>query len=168
MTICCRGPSVNCNILTTSNPFLHCDNYYCSFNCNFWFHHRNVWRLWRGSKLYIDLWWRRNQLHRICVTTTMRMWHGQLLYSISRWSNVHTRYFFYILIFLLSGTQVVHKCKMIISPDVFLVFSKFRFFGLLGESESKKWSKMTKNAVRRVLYLTNHTSYDLHLWYTFF
>ena len=38
---------------------------------------------------------------------------------------------------------VVHKCKMI-SPGVFLIFSKFWFFGLLGESNGKngpKWQK---------------------------
>ena len=61
---------------------------------------------------------------------------------------------------------MVHMCKMIISPGVFFIFSKFWFFRLLGGSKGKKWPKMTKNSVCRVLYLRNHTSYDLHLWYT--
>ena len=45
-------------------------------------------------------------------------------------------------------------------------FSKFCFFGLVGGSKDKKWPKMTKNSVLCTLYLRNHTSYDLDLWYT--
>ena len=39
---------------------------------------------------------------------------------------------------------MVHKCKMIISPGIFFIFSKFWFFGLLGGSKGRKWSKITK------------------------
>ena len=39
---------------------------------------------------------------------------------------------------------VVHKCKMIIFPGSFFIFSKFWCFGLLGGSKCKKWPKMTK------------------------
>ena len=46
----------------------------------------------------------------------------------------------------------------------FFIFSKFWFFGLLGGSKSKNWSKMTKNSVWPTLYFRNHISYDLHSW----
>ena len=39
---------------------------------------------------------------------------------------------------------VVHNCKIIISPWIFFLFSKFWFSGVLGGSNSKKWHKMTK------------------------
>ena len=39
---------------------------------------------------------------------------------------------------------VIRKCKMITSPGFLKFFSKFWFFGLLGESKSKKWPKMKK------------------------
>ena len=61
---------------------------------------------------------------------------------------------------------VVDKCKMIISPGTFFIFSKFWFFVLLGGWKGKKRPKMTRNSVRRTLYLRNHTSYDLHSLYT--
>ena len=62
---------------------------------------------------------------------------------------------------------MVHRCKMIISPVVFFLFSKLWLFRLLGRLKGKKWPKMPKNSVRRAFYLRNHTSYDLHLWNTF-
>ena len=37
----------------------------------------------------------------------------------------------------------------------------------LGGSKGKKRCKMTKNSVHHALYLRDHTSYDLHSWYTF-
>ena len=40
------------------------------------------------------------------------------------------------------------------------------FFGLLGGSKGKKWPNMTRDSDHRILYLRNHTSYDLDLWYT--
>ena len=48
---------------------------------------------------------------------------------------------------------LVHLCKMIISPCVSFIFSKFWFFVLLGGSKGKKWSKMTKISVCHTLYL---------------
>ena len=39
---------------------------------------------------------------------------------------------------------VVRNCKIIISPWIFFLFSKFWFSGVLGGSNSKKWHKMTK------------------------
>ena len=61
---------------------------------------------------------------------------------------------------------MLHMCKMIISPGVFFIFSKFWFFGLLWGWKDKRWSKMTKKSVCCTQYLRNHTSYDSHLWYT--
>ena len=61
---------------------------------------------------------------------------------------------------------MVHKCKIIISPENF-IFSKFWFLGLLGGSKGKKWSKLTKNSFYCALCLRNHASYDLHLWYIY-
>ena len=87
----------------------------------------------------------------------------------------------------------VHKCKMTISPGIFLIFFKYRFFGLLGGSKSKgkKWSRMTLSVVplyhtsyiiiygKRIIsavfaqnvcgtpYLVKYTSYDRDFWYTF-
>ena len=40
---------------------------------------------------------------------------------------------------------VVHKCKMIIHLGIFFIFSKFWFYGLLGESKSKTKSQNYKN-----------------------
>ena len=61
---------------------------------------------------------------------------------------------------------VVHKSKKIMSQVNLFVLSKFWFFGLLGGSKGKKWPKMTQNSALCTLYVRNHTSYDLHLWYT--
>ena len=38
---------------------------------------------------------------------------------------------------------IVHMCKMMISPVIFLNFSKFWFSGLSGKWKGKKWPKMT-------------------------
>ena len=67
-------------------------------------------------------------------------------------------------------SSMVHLSKMMISPGVFFILSKFWFSGLLGEWgrgvwRGKKWSKMRKNYVCRSPYLRNHASYDFHLWY---
>ena len=61
---------------------------------------------------------------------------------------------------------MVLMCKMIISPVVFFIFSKFWFFGLLGGWKGKKLPKMTKNFTLCTLYFRNHTLYDLDLWCT--
>ena len=66
--------------------------------------------------------------------------------------------------YIIWSSFVVCKCKMIIS--FFLNFFKTLNFQVLGGSKGKKWPKMTKNSVCRALYLRNHTSYDLHLWYS--
>ena len=58
--------------------------------------------------------------------------------------------------YLIWFSFVVHMCKMIISPGVFLFFPKFWLFGLLGGSKGKKWSKMTKSSVRHTLHIRNH------------
>ena len=62
---------------------------------------------------------------------------------------------------------MIHMSKMIISPGFFLSFSKFWFLGLLRGWKGKKRSKMTKHSVRYASYLSNYTSYDCHLWYTY-
>ena len=67
--------------------------------------------------------------------------------------------------YIIWSSFVVCKCKLIISSGVFFIFSKLWFFRLLVGSKAKKWTKMTKNFVCRAIYLRNHTSYDLYLWY---
>ena len=54
---------------------------------------------------------------------------------------------------------VVHKWKIIISPEFFFIFSKFWFFWLLGGWKGKKWSIMIKNFVFCTLYLRSHRSF---------
>ena len=58
--------------------------------------------------------------------------------------------------YILWFSFVVHKCKMIMSPGIFFIFSKFWFFWFLGGSKGKKWPKMTKNSACHALYLRNH------------
>ena len=58
---------------------------------------------------------------------------------------------------------VVHKCKMIIPPVMFFIFSKFLLFRLLGWSKGKKWPKMTKNPVCRALY-SGTANYMIFIW----
>ena len=62
---------------------------------------------------------------------------------------------------------LLHKFKMMTSPDAFFIFSKFWFSGLLGrgENKGKKWPKMTKKNCLTP-YLRNCTSYDCGFWYT--
>ena len=50
---------------------------------------------------------------------------------------------------------VVDKCKMIMSPGFFFIFSKFWIFGLLVRWNGKKWPKMTKISVCCAFYLRN-------------
>ena len=61
---------------------------------------------------------------------------------------------------------MVHKYKMIISPDVFFSFRKYWFFRLLGGSKGKNWPQMTKNSIGRALHLRNYQSCDLNLCHT--
>ena len=51
---------------------------------------------------------------------------------------------------------VVQKCKMITSPDFFLIFSKFLFFGQSAKN-GPKW----QNIVCCTPYLMKHVSYDV-------
>ena len=51
-------------------------------------------------------------------------------------------------------TSVVHKCKMIISPSVFLIFW---FFGL-GRTKGMKWPKIMRNSACCALFVRNHIS----------
>ena len=62
---------------------------------------------------------------------------------------------------------VVHKCKIRISSGVFFYFFKFLIFWI---RSIKVW-KMVQNDKKLccaccALYLRNHISFDLHLWYT--
>ena len=51
--------------------------------------------------------------------------------------------------------------------QAFFHFFKILIFQVVRGSKGKKTrSKMTKSYVHCALYLRNHTSYDLHLWYT--
>ena len=48
---------------------------------------------------------------------------------------------------------MVHMCKMIISPDVAIIFSKFWFLWSSVGLKGKKWSRMTKKCVCHAPYL---------------
>ena len=63
---------------------------------------------------------------------------------------------------------MVHMCKMIISPDVAIIFSKFWFLWSSVGLKGKKWSRMTKKCVCHAPYLRtmHHMIDDRHLWYT--
>ena len=51
----------------------------------------------------------------------------------------------------------VHLCKMMISPGVYFIFAKFRFFGLLGGQKAKNGPKWQK-----ILSVTLHISGPIH------
>ena len=63
---------------------------------------------------------------------------------------------------------IVHMCKIIISPGVYFIFSKFWFSGLLGGGGGVKGQKKFQHHKKfcPTPFLRNHTSYDCHLWYT--
>ena len=60
---------------------------------------------------------------------------------------------------------VIYKCKMMIPPGVFSIFSKFWFLRLLVGKRAKR-PKMTRNSVCCAPYLRNIILYDYHLCYT--
>ena len=72
---------------------------------------------------------------------------------------------------------LVHMCKMVTSPDAFLIFSKFWFsFQVVvggggggergvGIKRAKNSTKWQKNYVPFTLYLRNRISYDCGFWY---
>ena len=60
---------------------------------------------------------------------------------------------------------MVLLCKMIISPGVFFIFSKFWFFVLLEGSKDKKWPKMTKNFVLCTSYLRSQKPFIMWSWF---
>ena len=61
---------------------------------------------------------------------------------------------------------LIHKCKMIISLGFFFsFFFLILILGLLGGSQGKKWSKITKTSIHRFFYLKNYPSHSLNLWY---
>ena len=62
-------------------------------------------------------------------------------------------------------SSMVHMSKVIISPGIFFIFSKFWFSGSIGRWRNKKQSKRTKNYVCCAPYLRSHALYDFHLWY---
>ena len=64
--------------------------------CFHYYFYRDVWGLWGRSKLYMDLWWRGNQLHWICTTAPLWMWYRELLHTSCRWPIVHGRYIVFI------------------------------------------------------------------------
>ena len=68
----------------------------------------------------------------------------------------------------ISGTihaNMVQMCKMIISSGVFFNV-KILIFQVVKGLKCKECPKMLKISVCHTLCLRNHTSYDLHLWYT--
>ena len=67
------------------------------------------------------------------------------------------------------GSQMsfmVHKCKRIISPGIFFIFSKGQFRASLGGKRAKNGPKYQKNSVSLSLYLRNRSSYACDFWYT--
>ena len=60
---------------------------------------------------------------------------------------------------------MVLMLKMII-PRSFFYFSKILIFWVVGRVQGQKWPKMARNSVFCTLYIRNHTSYDLDIWYT--
>ena len=73
------------------------------------------------------------------------------------WVSLH-----HFIVFLL------HKFKMMTSPDTFFIFSKFCFSGLLG-GRGLKGQKMAQNDKKLCFtpYLRNCTSYDCGFWYRY-
>ena len=71
----------------------------------------------------------------------------------------------YIIIWL---SSVVHKCKIMISPGVFLQFFKILIFWDVSRLKRQKID-VTKSDKKlcpgQAPYLRNHTSYDCYLWY---
>ena len=62
---------------------------------------------------------------------------------------------------------LLHKFKMITSPDVFFIFSKFWFSGLLGDGgEGVEGQKMTKNDKKIFSLCISGTVCDCGVWYT--
>ena len=61
---------------------------------------------------------------------------------------------------------LVHFCKMMISPGLFFIFSRFWFSRLLGRLKVKKWPKMRNNYICYTPYLRNSIAYNHNFWYT--
>ena len=60
---------------------------------------------------------------------------------------------------------VVHKCKMIASPDDFLIYSNILIFWVVSRIKGQKMTKKKKKLCL-TRYLRNCTSYDCGFWYT--
>ena len=60
---------------------------------------------------------------------------------------------------------MAHLCKMIV-PVFFFIFSKFRFFWLLGGKRTRNGPKWQKILSTSLDIIRNYTSYDCHLWCT--
>ena len=64
---------------------------------------------------------------------------------------------------------VTHKCKMMISPDCFFIFSKCLIFLVVRRLKGQKMAqndKMAQNSVCCTLYVRNCTTYDCGFWNT--
>ena len=82
-------------------------------------------------------------------------------------------------LYIIWSSFVIHKNKMI-SSNIFFIFPKFWFFGLLGGSKvfqilifrvnpGARGQKMSQNDKKLCLshpYIRKHTSYDRDFWYT--
>ena len=60
---------------------------------------------------------------------------------------------------------MVHLCKMMISPGAFFHFFKILIFWVVRRVKGQKNSPKRQKTLSFALYLRNHTSYDLDLWY---
>ena len=62
---------------------------------------------------------------------------------------------------------LVHICKMMTSPPIFSIFSKFWFFGFLGREGGKRAKNDLKwpISVCQALYLRNCRSHHQEIWY---
>ena len=60
---------------------------------------------------------------------------------------------------------MVHMSKVIISPGISFIFSKFWFAGSIRRVKGQKTVQNDKKILSCAPYLRNHALYDCHLWY---
>ena len=82
---------------------------------------------------------------KIAIISFIFRWGTHLYLSLFLSSSVHLSVRSSCTIsqksYIIWSYFLVHMCKVMISPGFFFIFSKFRFFALLGGSKGKKWPK---------------------------
>ena len=76
------------------------------------------------------------------------------------WKKNNIRHAPYLRNSSIRSWVLVHLCKMMISPDVFLIFLKFSFFGLLGGERVKKCPKWKITVTSVTCHMTKMTQDD--------